>query len=120
MSLLKWIPLFLLDAASESTMQIFLKKGAEENRTVYGIKYYLSLLINKWVILGILVYVIDMVIWLVLLANIPLSVAFPLTGTQKIFIIFFSAFILKETVSFIEWVGIGFIIVGLTTIVAFE
>ena len=117
MELIKWIPVFLLGALSESTMQIFLKKGANQNSHVYGIKYYLRLAINKWILLGITVNIVDMVTWLVILTNIPLSIAFPMTGLQKIMIIFFTAFFLKEHISKVEWLGISFIITGLSIII---
>lgn len=117
MNLVKWIPVFIIGALSESTMQVFLKKGAAQNSHVYGIKYYMRLAVNKWILLGIAVNVVDMITWLVILTNIPLSIAFPMTGIQKIMIIFFTAFILKEHISKGEWIGIAFIVTGLGIIV---
>jgi drug/metabolite transporter (DMT)-like permease len=105
---------------SESVLQIFLKKGAVESDEAHGIRYYLRLLLNKWILFAVLVYIFDEVIWVFLVAHVPLSIAFPLTGIQKIFIIFFSAFVLKEYISKSEWIGIGFISIGLATIIVFE
>ncbi len=114
--LIKWAPLFILGAAMESTTQLCLKKGAVAHQEESGVTYYLRLIRNKWVITGILSYVIEMVIWIVLLMYIPLSVAFPLTGLQKIFIILFSVFILKEQVSKMEWLGVGITALGIAVI----
>ncbi|MCL4491423.1 MAG: EamA family transporter [Nitrospirae bacterium] len=116
MSLIKWAPLFILGAAMESTTQLCLKKGALAHQETGGLAYYLKLIRNKWVITGILSYVVEMVIWIVLLSYIPLSIAFPLTGLQKIFIILFSVFILKERVSRIEWLGVGVTALGIAVI----
>jgi drug/metabolite transporter (DMT)-like permease len=58
-----------------------------------------------------------MVIWIVLLSYIPLSVAFPLTGIQKIIIILFSVFVLREHVSNAEWLGVGITALGIAVIV---
>lgn len=116
MWLLKWMPLFVLGALLESTTHIFLKKGAVEHNEVSGIHYYLRLMRNKWVIAGILVYVLEMATWIVLLSHIPLSIAFPLTGFQKIFIVMFSFFYLKEKIKKVEWLGIGITVAGIVVI----
>lgn len=101
----------------ESTTQLCLKKGATDHSDTGGVLYYLRLLKNKWVITGILAYFVEMVIWIILLSYIPLSVAFPVTGIQKIIIIFFSVLILKEKVSTTEWVGVGITALGIAVIV---
>jgi drug/metabolite transporter (DMT)-like permease len=119
MKLIKWLPLFFLGAALESTTQISLKKGATIHRETGGLGYYLSLLKEKWVIIGLLSYGVEMVIWIFLLSAIPLSVAFPLTGIQQVFLILFSAFILKEKINRAEWLGVGLIAIGIGIIVRY-
>jgi drug/metabolite transporter (DMT)-like permease len=115
--LVKFFPLFIAGATMESASHLCLKKGATANHDVNGIAYYLKLLRNRWVIAGILTYFVEMVIWIVLLTYIPLSVAFPLTGIQKVIIILFSVFVLKEKVSALEWLGVGIIAAGIAVIV---
>lgn len=107
------MPLFITGAALESTMQVFLKKGALEHSGHHGIGYYLKVLKNKWVVSGVLLYFIEMAIWVYLLTVIPLSIAFPITGIQKIIIILFSFFVLKEHISRVEWLGIGITALGI-------
>lgn len=116
MWLLKWIPLFMFGAALESTTQVFLKKGAAVHSGTGGMRYYLKLLRNRWVIAGILIYLLEMVIWIVLLAHIPLSIAFPLTGFQKIFIILLSVILFREKVNRMEWIGVGLTCLGIALI----
>ncbi|OGL50926.1 MAG: hypothetical protein A3C43_01860 [Candidatus Schekmanbacteria bacterium RIFCSPHIGHO2_02_FULL_38_11] len=115
--IIKWIPLFITGAAMESVTQICLKKGAGIHSGTDGLAYYIKLLKNKWVIIGILSYLVEMVIWIVLLSYIPLSIAFPLTGIQKIFIILFSLFVLKEKISKTEWIGVAITSLGIAVIV---
>lgn len=117
MSLLKWMPLFVAGATIESFTQVCLKKGASEHKDTDGIKYYLKILQNRWVIAGISAYLVEMVLWIVLLSYIPLSVAFPLSGIQKIIIILFSVFVLREKANVMEWFGIGITILGIAIIV---
>ncbi len=117
MEIVKWLPLFVLGAILESVTQIFLKRGALTNQDVHGIRYLLNVVRNKWVITGILVYLLQMVLWVVLLMYIPLTIAFPLTGIQKVIIIMFAAIVLKESVSRIEWAGVFLIALGIVFIV---
>lgn len=117
MWLLRWLPFFAAAAVLEAAGQISFKKGAVSNRDVSGARYYFSLLRNGWVLAGLAAYGVEMVIWLFLLSNIPLSIAFPLSGFQQLVIILFSVFILKEKVSKLEWLGAGFIALGISIIV---
>lgn len=116
MSIIKWLPLFIAGAIMESTTQLCLKKGAIIHKETTGFTYYLKLIKNKWVIIGILAYIIEMIIWIILLSYIPLSIAFPLTGLQKIIIVFFSVLVLKEKVNRLEWLGVGIIVIGIVLI----
>ncbi len=117
MGILKWLPLFIVGAILESVTQLLLKKGALKNQHVHGFRYLLNIIRNKWVIIGILVYVLQMILWVVLLMYIPLTIAFPLTGIQKVIIILFAALVLKESVSRVEWAGVFFIAMGIVFIV---
>jgi drug/metabolite transporter (DMT)-like permease len=117
MGILKWLPLFVTGAALESTTQLCLKKGAMAHRETEGLAYYLEVVRNRWVILGILAYLGEMTLWVVLLTYLPLSIAFPLTGIQKVMIVLFSVWVLKEQVAPVEWVGVGITLLGVTVIV---
>ncbi|MBF0565251.1 MAG: EamA family transporter [Nitrospirae bacterium] len=112
----KWMPLIAAGAAIETFTQICLKKGAVAHNETSGILYYLKLLSNKWVISGILMFLVEMVLWVFLLAHIPLSVVFPLTGMEKIFVVFISAYTLKERVNGIEMAGVALTAAGIAVI----
>ncbi len=118
MALVKWIPLFLAGAALETATQVFLKKGADIHSGTEGVRYYIELLKNRWVVSGILLYLAEMTIWIILLANIPLSIAFPFTGIQKIFMIAVAVIIFRENVTGAEWLGIATISAGILLIIS--
>jgi len=117
MGILKWLPLFIVGAVLQGATQLCLKKGAQKHQDVRGLRYFLNIVRNKWVIIGVLIYLVEMVLWIVLLMYIPLAVAFPLTGIQEVIMIVFAAFVLKESVSKMEWAGAFFIALGIVFIV---
>ena len=119
MNIVLWLPFFVLKAVLEGMGHIFLKKGAIENIEVSGIRYYILLLKNKLVLLAFAINVFEILIWVLVLAYLPLSIAFPFTGMNEIFVIFASAYFLKEHINLPEWIGIAFISIGLLIIIIF-
>ena len=116
MNLFKWLPFFLLGAFAESATQLCLKKGAAASQDREGFGYYLALARSRWVGAGISIYLVDVVVWLYLLGNVPLSLAFPLSGLEKPCTICLAVFVLKERISRVECIGIGLIFIGIAVI----
>jgi drug/metabolite transporter (DMT)-like permease len=115
-SLWHWFPLFILSSLSEIGTQFSLKKSANDHQSSEGFDYYRQLIMSRWVWTGMIVYIVDVIVWIIILAHVPLSQAFPLTGMQKIFIIFFSAWALRERIRLGGWVGIFLICAGIIMI----
>jgi len=111
-----WLPLFLIAAILESIGQISFKKAALANREIQGVHYYIKLAGNKWALGGIFSYGIEMILWIFLLSEIPLSIAFPLAGLQQLVILGASILFLNERMNLDEWLGAGLIVLGLSTI----
>jgi multidrug transporter EmrE-like cation transporter len=70
-----------------------------------------------WV--GLLLFGISAVFWLVVLSRVPLSVAYPFVGLSYILIVAFSRLVLHESIPLLRWVGVivvaaGIVIVGLS------
>ena len=70
-----------------------------------------------WV--GMVLFGVSALFWLVVLSRIPLSVAYPFVGISYILIVAFSRVLLHEEVPLLRWigvivVGIGIAIVGLS------
>lgn len=67
---------------------------------------------GPWAIVGILLYAISAVFWLIVLSRIPLSVAYPIVAVGYVVVVFYSRFVFNEPVKWIAWVGLAFIVVG--------
>ncbi len=112
----KWIPLFLLAALLETIGQLSFKKAATAYRDVSGFRYYAKLALSPRAIGGVSAYAVEMLLWLYLLARIPLSIAFPLAGLQQLVILAASRVLLNEQVNRVELLGALLIAAGLVTI----
>lgn len=116
MWLIGWIPWFILSAIFESFGQISFKKAAVSVKHLSGYSYYAGLAKRLHLYLGIVSYLGEMAVWLYILSNIPLSIAFPLSGLQEMVLVLFAAIILKEKISPLAWFGIILISVGVSMV----
>jgi len=120
MNLILWLPFFILKAVLEGIAHIFFKKGSVKHSEVTGMRFYLAVLKDKFVLWAFAINIFEMILWVLVLAYIPLSIAFPLGAMNEIFVIFVSAYFLKEHISVREWIGITSICIGLCTIILFS
>ena len=70
-----------------------------------------------WIGLGL--FGVSSLFWLVVLSRVPLSLAYPFVGISYVVIVGFSAFVLHERVPLLRWAGVlvivaGIILVGLS------
>jgi len=94
-----------------STAQILYKLGA--NRLSLDI---FSLLTNVPLFLGIFLYLVAAVILLLALKHGELSVLYPIVATSYIWVSLLSSYFFKEVINTYKWIGIFFIIIGVTLI----
>lgn len=116
MNLLYYFTLFILGGIAETLLHVCLKRSTLNHLDARGLRYYLHIITDYWFYLGMSFYVVDLIIYLYLLAHLPLSVAYPVTGLQKIFIIFSSRYLLKEKLSSMELTGVSLIGIGILLI----
>lgn len=69
--------------------------------------------------LGLALFGISAVFWLVVLSRVPLSVAYPFVGMSYILVVLLSRFVLHEHVPASRWLGVfvvaaGIVIIGLS------
>lgn len=67
-----------------------------------------------WV--GLLLFGVSAVFWLVVLSHVPLSVAYPVVGLSYILIVGFSRFALHESVPALRWIGVLIVALGIGVI----
>jgi multidrug transporter EmrE-like cation transporter len=72
----------------------------------------IPMVFQPYVFIGILCFAVSSVFWLVVLSRIDLSLAYPLVSIAYIVTAIFSYYVFKENVSFIRWIGIITICLG--------
>ncbi|MCM8778968.1 MAG: EamA family transporter [Candidatus Omnitrophica bacterium] len=95
--------------------QIFLKQGM----LGFGgnfFKLFPHIIQSPFVLLGFLFYFLSSLIWLIVLSRVELSYAYPMISLGYVFIVFLSWIIFKENVSFLRWLGVILISLGVILI----
>ncbi|MFH1637752.1 MAG: EamA family transporter [Candidatus Woesearchaeota archaeon] len=94
--------------------QLMIKKGAgfSELKMSGIITKIKSLILNYYVVLGILITVVSAGVWIVMLNRVELSYAYPMVSLTYIFIAIFSKIFFKENVSKMRWLSIAIITAG--------
>lgn len=99
--------------------QLLLRAGMQQVGYVGGSRLahpaQLMLQVGKTpqVVLGLTLFVISAVAWLVVLSRAPLSFAYPFAGLTYLMTTVFSRYALHEHVPALRWAGIALIILGI-------
>ena len=95
--------------------QVFMKMGLKENPIslpqLLSTKL-LSIIFQKYVFIGVALYMLAVLIWFVVLSTAELSFAYPLISLAYIITALLAVVFFKENVSLIRWVGILLILGG--------
>lgn len=115
--LISVIPLVLLTALLNTAAQLMLKMGMSkigeftfsfQNILPIGMK----ILSSPFVILGLFIYVVSVMLWLLVLSRTPVNIAYPLTSLGYVFNAIGAYFIFQEQLSYLQMAGIVSIILG--------
>lgn len=99
--------------------QLLLRAGMERvgyigaNRVAKPLTLAVQIASEPRVLIGLVLFAISAVMWLVVLSRIPLSLAYPFAGLTYVFVVVFSKFALKEDVPGIRWLGLVLIVSGI-------
>jgi len=107
----KIVLLTALAAFIGSIGQLEFKHGADNLQ--FDIKLLLT---NYHLIAGVAVYALSTVLYVYSLSKGNLSILYPIIATSYIWTLMFSKIFLKETVGLTSWVGVFFILLGVTLI----
>ena len=99
--------------------QIFFKIGVDQlpdltnQQSVTAAKITVS---NPWIGAGLAAYIVELVVWLVIMSAAPLSVAFPIASANFLLIAIASWWLLGEHVTRHQWIGAGLISFGVAIV----
>lgn len=114
--------LIVFSVAMSSVAQIFLKIGMSRPQMqgvlVQGshIDIATNILTNWQVISGLGLYFIGALVWLLVLAQVDVSFAYPFVGLGFIFTMILGAIVLSETISLPRLIGTLFVVLGVVLV----
>ena len=99
-----------------ATGQLYMKKGmntlnseAEDLLSTQGLT---KIIFNKYVFTGLALYGIGTILWLFALAQLDLSLAYPLISIGYVLTAVFAFMFLNEKITLIRWGGIALVVLG--------
>ncbi len=88
------------------------KLGADSTGLVMNGTFF-NLQMSYFTVIGLILYIVSFIMWIGIVQRFNLSYIQPITtGLSYILIIGASIFILKEQINVYQWIGLGFILVG--------
>jgi drug/metabolite transporter (DMT)-like permease len=113
LSLALW---FVLSVACDVAGQLCLKLGADDLPDESGPRLVKALLRQPWIVAGVAIYIVEIFVWLRILAEVPLSIAFPVASLNFLGVTLASSLFLKESVGRRQWLGALLITVGVVIV----
>jgi drug/metabolite transporter (DMT)-like permease len=111
--------LFAASISADVAGQVFFKIGAErlpEFTAVNRAAFFKGLLADWWLLAGIATYALELIIWLRILAEVPISVAFPIASANFLGVTLAGHFLLKEKIGRAQWSGALLITMGVALV----
>ena len=107
---------FLASILCDVAGQLCFKRGAQGPGRPETSGRWWSLLANAWVLSGVLIYAIEIVVWVRILSLVPLAIAFPIASLNFIAITLASRLWLGERVSRRRWAGTALVTLGVVLV----
>ena len=116
-SVVSWLPTALLSIVIGAIGQLLLKLAARTGaslglggaRTLASLE---RLILNPYLVLGLICFVVSMLLWLKVLTVAPLSSSYPLVSLGYVIVAVLSFFVLGERLALRQIVAIGVIVFG--------
>ena len=112
------IALILSSVTLAAVAQLTLKHGMNQVKDSYGVAglnagSLRAIGSTPAVWLGLVLFGVSAVVWLLVLSRASLSFAYPFAALTYILIVLFDQFVLHDTVPPLRWAGVAFIAVGI-------
>lgn len=108
--------LITLSVITGSFGALLLKRGSKHFNIPYNFKGLIKLIKNYELTLGLLMYGISSIFFIITLRLGELSLIYPLTSLTYVFVCILSIYFLNEKMNKYKWAGIGFILLGVILI----
>lgn len=94
--------------------QFFFKTGMNSLKLIGRIEFksLIQIFLNKYIIIGLLLYSLSVVVWFVVLSKFELSYAYPFVSLGYVVTLLMGYFLLNETMSMNKAAGIIIICIG--------
>lgn len=109
------ILLFMLSIGCDVSGQVFFKLGAHHEPGP-GTHPVRAALTNKWLMAGLVTYGLESMVWLKILAAVPVSIAFPIASLNFLGVVLASRYLLKEHIEMRQWLGAGLVTLGVAVV----
>ena len=110
---------FLISISCDVFGQLFIKIGVDRLPNAAGpdsALFWRGLPRQPWLLAGILTYVIETFVWLKILSEADLSLAFPIASVNFLGIVLASRVFLKERVHRWQWIGTVLVTIGVAIV----
>jgi multidrug transporter EmrE-like cation transporter len=112
------IALILLSVTLAAVAQLTLKYGMNQVKDSYGVAgldagSLKAIASTPAVWLGLVLFGVSAVVWLLVLSRASLSFAYPFAALTYILIVLFDLLVLNETIPPLRWAGVAFISIGI-------
>ena len=116
---MKGIPLILLAVALGATGQIVMKMGMQIYGKVSATSVWgqlIPILKTPQVAIGFICYAVSAVLWIAVVSNVDLSLAYPMVSAAYVIVFVASWLLLGEQISALRLVGLLIIVAGVVVI----
>lgn len=107
---------FVVSVICDVAGQLAFKIGADRLPDIKGWPLIRAMVSDPWTLGGVAIYIVEIFVWLRILAEAPLSVAFPIGSLNFLGVTLASHLLLKERVGFRQWLGTVLIMLGVVIV----
>lgn len=111
--------LLALWTVTEVIGQILFKRGidaVDTGEAQFGIATLRRVLGSATIWWGVAIHVVEFVVWILILGQLPLSIAFPLESISFVTVLLATRVVLREAIPARRWIGVGLICAGIVVL----